>query len=118
MFYRQRRPCPWIVTALGLPPGRALSSATTCRVYQRLTGNDKGYPGGLGWKTSKGLWKPRHFRGRWFNARTWACSCLSVTFARSLPLGGYCRKSPLVFSLVPRSQANTRDSHLFLCLTR
>jgi len=92
------------VTALGLPPGSALSSATTCQVYQRLAADGKGYPGGLGWKTSKGLWKARHFRGRRFNARTWACSCLSVTFARSVPLGKYCRSSPLVFSLVPRSQ--------------
>jgi len=62
-------------------------------------------PAHLAWKSSRGLWKARLLRGRWFNARTQDRSCWGLTWVKSVPLGRYWRKRPLVFSFVPRSQA-------------
>ena|SRR5580704_17035540 len=53
-------------------------------------------------KTSLGVRKPRHARGRLLSRfstwRTWLCEILR----KSVPLGKYWRIRPLVFSFVPR----------------
>jgi len=51
-----------------------------------------------------GVLKPRHFRGRLLSRSMMLRSFSSVRVRKSVPLGRYCRMSPLVFSLSPRSQ--------------
>jgi len=53
---------------------------------------------------SAGVWKPKVLRGRSLNYRATLLSCGCVYTDRSVPLGKYCRSSPLVFSLDPRCQ--------------
>ena len=51
---------------------------------------------------SAGVSHPRVFLGRVLSARATASRSLGLCLLRSVPLGMYCRSSPLVFSLVPR----------------
>ena len=53
-------------------------------------------------KTSRGVRKPRHARGRSLSSfSTWRAWQWEM-FRKSVPLGKYCRIKPLVFSFVPR----------------
>src|SRR3954470_12086323 len=47
---------------------------------------------------------PGVLRGRPFSAAATASRSSRVCLLRSVPLGKYCRRSPLVFSFVPRCQ--------------
>src|ERR1019366_7419499 len=49
-----------------------------------------------------GVIHPRGCRGRSLSSWATVSSCPSVKAERSVPLGKYWRRSPLVFSLVPR----------------
>src|SRR5215469_5848415 len=57
---------------------------------------------------SAGVWKPKVLRGRSLNYRATLLSCGCVYTDRSVPLGKYCRSSPLVFSLDPRWRRRSR----------
>src|SRR5215213_9273011 len=53
-------------------------------------------------KASAGVLQPRVFRGLALSAAATAASASALCVLRSVPLGKYCRSSPLVFSFVPR----------------
>ena len=55
-------------------------------------------------RTSAGVRHPSVLRGRLLSASATAARSSALWRARSVPLGKYCRSSPLVFSLVPRCQ--------------
>jgi transposase-like protein len=53
-------------------------------------------------KASAGVLQPRVFRGLALSVAATAASASALCVLRSVPLGKYCRSSPLVFSFVPR----------------
>jgi len=54
--------------------------------------------------TTAGCLNPKHFLGRLFIRLIAKCILSSVTRLKSVPLGTYCLRSPLLFSFAPRSQ--------------
>src|SRR3954467_6895005 len=55
-------------------------------------------------KASAGVLHPSVLRGRPFSVAATAARASALCMLRSVPLGKYCRRSPLVFSFVPRCQ--------------
>src|SRR3954451_7205112 len=55
-------------------------------------------------KASAGVLHPSVLRGRPFSVAATAARASALCMLRSVPLGKYCRSSPLVFSFVPRCQ--------------
>src|SRR3954463_6684551 len=53
-------------------------------------------------KASAGVLQPKVLRGRPLRAAATAARSSALCTLRSVPLGKYCRSSPLVFSFVPR----------------
>jgi hypothetical protein len=57
-------------------------------------------------RRSAGVSQSRDFRGRSFSSVATSRRRSTPCGARSVPLGKYCRRSPLVFSLLPRCQGD------------
>ena len=63
-------------------------------------------------KTSAGLRSSRTARGRWLSSCSTRARSVRLCRDRSVPFGKYCRRSPFVFSLVPRCHGLPRTARV------
>ena len=82
-------------------PGETVVSATG-RIQPVLATLNCGPDFRYSFKASAGVFQPSVFRGLVFSVWATAWISRSLQRDRSVPLGKYCRRSPFVFSFVPR----------------